>query len=384
MDRGPYDVEKQQYRGLGREPALPAPNDGMIIDMRLFGSFHGAARAAALSAAILSITCAAQAAVPEAASPKSVTGEYRAVVDRLVRLEREVNDLQRATYSRLAARRTNPQSAADSAYAPRPAGLDQRLSDLEAALRSLTGRLERVEYEMRQLKTRMDRLAASAGQTGLTPPEAGSPSRPAAGSQTTEMSGAGAPRNLAATRPGQGAMPSPQQGSMDRASQPEGTEPAGAADTASGKVQPANGRPEPSQGQSNSPELSGDEGRDFNRARDLLLRGEFARAGDMFGAIARRYPKSKLAGDSQFWKAESLFVRELYKDAAEAYLVVARDFPDSAKAPDSLVKLSLSFDKLGERKQACAALAQLDRRYPKAPERVRQNAERIKKQFSCG
>jgi tol-pal system protein YbgF len=130
-------------------------------------------------------------------------------------------------------------------------------------------------------------------------------------------------------------------------------------------------------------QLSGDEGRDFNTARDLLLRGEFARAGEMFGAIVKAYPKSKLAGDSQFWKAESLFVRELYRDAAEAYLVVARDFPDSAKAPDSLVKLSLSFDKLGQRKQACAALSQLDRRYPKAPEKVRQNAERIKEEFAC-
>lgn len=296
------------------------------------------------------LAAAAVFAVPAAAQVN--TGEYRALTERLTRLERDLSNLQGVAYTRSPSRtrRSETSGSAQMASNDAVATLTARVNDLEGALRALTGRVEQMEYQMRQMETRMQRLAAASGQVSLGPPQAGYPSQP------------GAPANLAAAAPQPGPAPG--------AAQPGAPAP---------NAQPA---PKPRSGKA-IPQLTGDEARDFNAARDLLLKGEFARAESMFDAFVKAYPSSKLAGDGQFWKAESLYVRELYQDAAQAYLKVARDYPGSAKAPDSLVKLSLSFNQLGERPQACAALAQLDRRYPNAPERVRQNAQRIRQEFAC-
>ncbi|MFP3944492.1 MAG: hypothetical protein ACLFWF_11395, partial [Alphaproteobacteria bacterium] len=171
--------------------------------MRVPGIFHGAVRPAAFSAAIVCLAFASEAAVPESVAPQDVTGEYRAVMDRLVHLERELNDLQRASYRRLAARRTGPQTATDGGYS---GGVSQqRLSDLEESLRALTGRVEQLEHQMRQLNERMRRLSASASPS-LTPPRTSARPGGDSGAEAGAPAGPGSPRNLAAsTPPGSGA-----------------------------------------------------------------------------------------------------------------------------------------------------------------------------------
>jgi TolA-binding protein len=61
-------------------------------------------------------------------------------------------------------------------------------------------------------------------------------------------------------------------------------------------------------------------------------------------------------------------VQGRYKQAAQSFLTGFQDFPKSRKAPDSLLKLGLSLNRMGQKQQACAALLTVSEKFPKAAE----------------
>ena len=50
-------------------------------------------------------------------------------------------------------------------------------------------------------------------------------------------------------------------------------------------------------------------------------------------------PDHKLAGNAQYWYAETFRIRQLYTDAASAYLEGYQKYPKGEKAPVNLLKL---------------------------------------------
>jgi tol-pal system protein YbgF len=121
----------------------------------------------------------------------------------------------------------------------------------------------------------------------------------------------------------------------------------------------------------------------YDLAYGYILRREYAMAEDAFRVFLRRFPNDRLSSDAQYWLGESLFQRQRYRDAAEMFLNLSTKFETSPKAPDSLLRLGQSLAGLGEKDAACASLAEVGRKYPRASVSVKQGVEREQKRVRC-
>ena len=93
--------------------------------------------------------------------------------------------------------------------------------------------------------------------------------------------------------------------------------------------------------------------------------------------------KDKLAGNAQYWYAETFRIRQLYQDAATAYLDGYQKYPNSGKAPVNLLKLGVSLVQIGEKDQGCSMITGVSKQYPKASQSVLQKAKYEEKKFDC-
>jgi TolA-binding protein len=55
----------------------------------------------------------------------------------------------------------------------------------------------------------------------------------------------------------------------------------------------------------------------------------------------------------------------------------------SAKAPESLLKLAMSLDRLGQRDAACSSYNELGQRFPNAPAHVKSRAQSERARIGC-
>jgi len=95
------------------------------------------------------------------------------------------------------------------------------------------------------------------------------------------------------------------------------------------------------------------------------------------------YPDNARAPEARYWLGETLFVREAYGDAAGSYLGAVRGWPQTSWAPDATLKLSRSLVALKKPTDACQALAELPKRYPKALATVTNRAAATRTQAKC-
>ena len=114
-----------------------------------------------------------------------------------------------------------------------------------------------------------------------------------------------------------------------------------------------------------------------------IRRKDYALAEDAFRSFLQRFPSDRLAPDAQYWLGESMFQRQRYRDAAEAFLNVSTKHENNARAPDALLRLGQSLAALGEREAACASLAEVLRKYPRASVAIRQSVDREQKRVRC-
>lgn len=127
---------------------------------------------------------------------------------------------------------------------------------------------------------------------------------------------------------------------------------------------------------------SGDPEAVYERSYESLLRRQFNDAEVGFRGFLDQHRDHSLAGNAQYWLGETYYVQGDYKQAAQAFLSGYRDFPKSRKAADSLLKLGLSLNRLGQKEQACAAYMQVGSQFPKAAE-ARKRAQSEIKRAGC-
>jgi tol-pal system protein YbgF len=124
---------------------------------------------------------------------------------------------------------------------------------------------------------------------------------------------------------------------------------------------------------------SGDPEAVYERSYESLLRRQFNDAEVGFRGFLEQHRDHSLAGNAQYWLGETYYVQGDYKQAAQAFLSGYRDFPKSRKAADSLLKLGLSLNRLGQKEQACAAYMQVGSQFPKAAESRKRAQSEIKR-----
>ena len=121
----------------------------------------------------------------------------------------------------------------------------------------------------------------------------------------------------------------------------------------------------------------------YESAYGFLLQQDFASAEAAFDDFLKRYPNDSLAGNAQYWLGETYFARGQYKPAASAFLKGYQTYARSAKAPDSVLKLAMSLDKLGQKDAACASYAELTAKFPNAPGHVKNRADTERRRLGC-
>ena len=121
----------------------------------------------------------------------------------------------------------------------------------------------------------------------------------------------------------------------------------------------------------------------YEFATSFLKVGDYSTAERAFREFVINNSEHKLAGNAQYWYAETFRIRQLYTDAATAYLEGYQKYPKGEKAPINLLKLGVSMVQIGEKEQGCKMIVGVEKEYPKANESVLQKAKYESKKFEC-
>ncbi len=120
----------------------------------------------------------------------------------------------------------------------------------------------------------------------------------------------------------------------------------------------------------------------YERSNESLLRRQFADAEAGFQSFVEKYPDHNLAGSAQFWLGETYYAQGDFRQAAKNFLAGYKNYPKSRRAPDSLLKLGISLNKLGQTQQACASFGALGGQYPNAVD-AKKRAQAEFKRAAC-
>lgn len=117
----------------------------------------------------------------------------------------------------------------------------------------------------------------------------------------------------------------------------------------------------------------------FDLGVGFIQRRDYPQAEATFRDFLRQYPKDAKAPEAQYWLGESLYQRRKYTDAAENFLAIYNSAPQSPKAPESMLRLGMSLNGMGQKEQACAAIAEAGKKYT----RIKAQSDREMKRIAC-
>ena len=238
-----------------------------------------------------------------------------------------------------------------------------RLDSIETQIRALAAQLEHLQEQVRALSARTGELPAPNAQAAVDLGPGPRPGRPQldAGPPQPERTGfgsvtvSGAPRDeidrILNTPPQPGAGPDTQVAAAPMPASPAELE--------------------------QSPKQL------YETAYGYLLQRDYGAAEAAFDEFLRRHPNDPLAGNAQYWLGESLFVRGQYRAAAGAFLKGYQTYGKSAKAPESLLKLAMSLQRLGQKDAACSSFNELTSKFPSAPAHVKTTAQTERQRAGC-
>lgn len=259
-----------------------------------------------------------------------------------------------------------PSTAGSTTFQPANPGvarLETRMSQLEQDLRTVTGRLEEVSYQLRKLDERLNKIVSDV-EYRLSQMKV-----PAGGDASNEVLPGGATTGgvVAGAGAGASAPRAPAQSAPDEPSTPRGAAPPAGAPTSS---QTATLPPKTPREQ-------------YARAFSLLEKRNYQEAGDGFSEFLKANPNDPLADNARYWLGETYYARGEYARSAEIFLENYEKNKTGPKAPDTLLKLGLSLSGLDKKKEACASFRELNRAFPNASDSVKEKAGQERKRLGC-
>lgn len=103
---------------------------------------------------------------------------------------------------------------------------------------------------------------------------------------------------------------------------------------------------------------------DFDRASEALAGGDFARAAEMFGAVAEIHAGGPLTAEALYLRGAALDSSGDPKGAASAWLEGFAAAPDGPRAAESLLGIARVIAADGDAMAACLYLAEIPARFP--------------------
>jgi tol-pal system protein YbgF len=342
---------------------------------------------AAVSAAVVWASTGAAWAQSSTAKPaKAVAGAEGSgesgLKARVETLEEQLVDMQ-VVVGTLESLAKNPGSAAPafpaSGAAPTgaPSGDDAaRIDGLETQIRALTAQVQQLSDQVRSLggTPRRSDIPASpdTAQAGPAAGGDGAPggsSAPGFGSTTVASGGDGIGSLLNNDAPPQTAPPPAPVASSSTTSAP--LSPVGPSTQVATAALPT------------AADAGADPKQLYETAYGYLLQRDYGAAEASFGEFLSKFPNDSLSGNAQYWLGETHFVRGQYKAAASAFLKGYQTYAQSPKAADSLLKLAMSLDRLGQKDAACSSYAELSTRFPSAAASVKARAQTERQRVGC-
>ena len=319
-------------------------------------------------------------AAPGATAPKASGQPSRegapagdaALRQRIEQLEEQLVDMQVVvgTLESLARGATAPAAAAGARQTPGPAAAigaadAGRLDGIETQIRALAVQLEQLQEQLRALSARNGALPPASPQVAIEQGAAPRPGRPQvdAGPAQPERTGFGSVT----------VAPDAPKDEIDRILNPAQPPHAGSPGP---RVAAAPAPGSPAEAETNPKQL-------YETAYGYLLQRDYGAAEAAFEEFLRRHPNDPLAGNAQYWLGESLYVRGQYRAAAGAFLKGYQTYNRSAKAPESLLKLAMSLQRLGQKDAACSSYNELVTKFPAAPAHVKSTAQTERQRAGC-
>ncbi len=267
-----------------------------------------------------------------------------------------------------------------------------RIQELEDQVRTLTGQVEGLQFQLTQMQTMIQKqnednefrfqqleggtpgkkTEAATPADGATPSDTLPPAsntdanapasadQPAASDQPQSPDGATVPANGQLTP-----LAQDDDGGLGQSSDPLlkggvdqlGTLPEGDAASV-GTNQPLN--LDSSGGVLNK----GDAKAQYDAGYDAITRGDYVFAEDQFTQFIQLFPDDALAPDATNWLGEALLQRGDYTDAAQVLAEGYTKYKDSKRAPDMMLKLGVALAGADQGEVACRTFYTLKQRYP--------------------
>lgn len=111
--------------------------------------------------------------------------------------------------------------------------------------------------------------------------------------------------------------------------------------------------------------------RDYEIAWSALDKKDYRLAIQRLRDFIKRYPKSNLADNAQYWIGESHYALREFDRAILEFDVVRRNYPQGEKVPAALLKQGYSFAELGEKVNARLILQEVIEKYPQSAEAMK-------------
>jgi tol-pal system protein YbgF len=108
--------------------------------------------------------------------------------------------------------------------------------------------------------------------------------------------------------------------------------------------------------------------RDYEVAWRNLEKREYRSAIARFKDFQKKYPKSNLAGNAQYWIGESHYALREFDQAIVEFDAVRSRYPEGEKLPAALLKQAFAFAELGENLNARLLLQEVVEKYAQTPE----------------
>jgi tol-pal system protein YbgF len=102
----------------------------------------------------------------------------------------------------------------------------------------------------------------------------------------------------------------------------------------------------------------------YQQSFDLLKDGRYDEARGSFKQFLEQYPESPLAGNGQYWMAETFYVGQDFSAALPEFQKVVDQYPTTRKVSDALLKIGYCQYELEQYTEAKAALGEVTTRYP--------------------
>ena len=279
------------------------------------------------------------------------------VLSELQQIKKDLSTLEKAVYS---------QSFRGSSGSQQSGSLEGaltrqlvKITEIEEQMQKLTASHEEVLFSFEQLNERINKVQKD-NELRLSDLETGDPKAVTKKTPPKQFPGTDKPQDL-------GTMVVQKQ--TEKEQQTSSINPAAVV------------RVEESDAKEILPNASPDE--QYKFATSLIKVGDYDQAELALREFVKKNPKHELAGNAQYWYAETFYIRQLYHDAAAAYLDGYQKYPQSTKGPQNLLKLGVTLSELGEKDQGCQMLDGITKQYPKATQSVIQKARYEKKKFKC-